>query len=76
MKIPLCNLEKVCLQPKDQIRRCLNQDPAISYLILNLLDKGNYPEALIFRAGGVSERAIVHAPYQVSFCIISCWIRV
>ena len=30
----------------------------------------------IFRAGDVNVRAIVHAQYQASFCIISCWIRV
>lgn len=50
--------EKFSYSPKDQIRRCLNQDPAISYLYsLNLLDKGNYPEAFDISSRGCERKS-------------------
>ena len=50
--------ENFAYNPKDQIRRCLNQDPAISYLYsLNLLDKGNYHESLDISSRGCERKS-------------------
>lgn len=50
--------ERFSYNPKDQIRRCLNQDPAISYLFsVNLLDKGDYPEAFDISSLGCERKS-------------------
>ena len=50
--------DEFAYNPKDQIRRCLNQDPAISYRYsVNLLDNGKYAEAFDISSRGCERKS-------------------